>query len=129
MIHLDTHVAVWLYAEQLERIPVGLRTRMDSTQLAVSPAVGLELAFLHEIGRVRDKAAVVLDSLRRTTEVTVDPTSFVEVVRHASAMTFTRDPFDRLIAGQARAASAQLATKDQMLRDQLAEAVWDPRRS
>lgn len=128
MIHLDTHVVVWLYAEQLERIPLGLRSKMDTTQLAVSPAVGLELAFLHEIGRVRDEAAVVLDSLRRTAEVAVDPTSFAEVVRHASEMTFARDPFDRLIAGQARAAGAQLATKDQVLRDHLAEAVWDPRR-
>ena len=56
MVFLDTHVAVWLFAE-VDRIPAPLRSFLDRSDLFVSPMARLELAFLHEIGRVRDPEA------------------------------------------------------------------------
>lgn len=127
MIHLDTHVAVWLYAGAHGRIPGALRRRLESESLAISPMVRLELAYLQEVGRLRHAPAQILDELARALGLVVDDTPFVDVVAIAQTdrLHFTRDPFDRLIAGQALAADAALATKDERLRAHLPIAVWD----
>jgi PIN domain nuclease of toxin-antitoxin system len=127
VIHLDTHVVVWLYAGLHDRIPVGLRGKLEADTLAVSPMVRLELAFLNEIGRLTDSPAQVLEELHRSVGLAVDGTTFADVsaVACTPRLAFTRDPFDRLIAAQAIAARASLATKDASLRENLDLAVWD----
>lgn len=124
MIHLDTHVALWIYSEQLDRLPTSLQAALETEPLAISPVVQIEIAVLGEIGRVTDPAEEVVSALR-TVRIVLDPTPFELVARTASTMPFTRDPFDRIIAAQAVAAGARLATKDRRLRDQLPEAIWD----
>ena len=126
VIHLDTHVVVWLYAGEHDRIPRGLRDRLDAEPLAVSPMVRLELAFLNEIGRLAHAPAQVLDELQRSLGLMADATPFVDVVAVAATdrLDFTRDPFDRMIAAQAIAAQASLATKDKALRKHVDVAVW-----
>ncbi len=52
MIHLDTHVVIWLYTGQVERLPEALRATLASVRPMVSPMVRLELALLHQIGRL-----------------------------------------------------------------------------
>lgn len=127
MIHLDTHVVVWLYTGRHSLLPAGLRSRLDVEPLAVSPMVRLELALLNEIGRLSVSPAQVLDELHRAVGLAVDGSSFADVVAVAASprLTFTRDPFDRLIAAQAIAAGAALATKDAALREHVDLAVWD----
>ncbi len=126
MIHLDTHVAVWLYAGEHDRIPSDLRSRLEAEPIAVSPMVRLELAFLNEIGRLAHLPAQVLDELHRSLGVTADATPFVDVISLAATarLDFTRDPFDRIIAAQAMAARATLATKDATLLAHVEAAVW-----
>ena len=50
--------------------------------------------------------------------------SFGSVVDTALGLTWTSDPFDRLIAAQAITADARLLTKDQHLLDHVAGAFW-----
>lgn len=45
MIHLDTHVVIWLYAGEINRFPETLRDAMASEELAISPAVIMELQY------------------------------------------------------------------------------------
>jgi PIN domain nuclease of toxin-antitoxin system len=52
VILLDTHVVAWLHAGDTKRFPASARKLLDSEQLAVSPVVRLELAYLREIGRI-----------------------------------------------------------------------------
>jgi PIN domain nuclease of toxin-antitoxin system len=126
VIHLDTHVAAWLYAKvELHRIPSGLRDRLETEPLAVSPIVRLELGLLHEIGRLTVPAGRVLGELARAIGLAVDPSPFPDVVEAAEGLTFTRDPFDRLIGAQAIVAGAALATADRAMRSNLPVAVWD----
>jgi PIN domain nuclease of toxin-antitoxin system len=126
MIHLDTHVVAWLYAKvDRERIPPTLRSRLESDTLAVSPMVQLELALLHEIGRLTDTAERVLGELARTVGLGTDDSLFAAVVAAAEPLSFTRDPFDRLIGAQAIVAGARLATADRGLREHLDVAIWD----
>lgn len=125
MIHLDTHVVVWLAAGQASLLPESLRQRLNDDDLAISPMVELELAYLHEIGRITSGPEPILSELRRSIGLRLDATSFARVVGAGAGYTFTRDPFDRLIGAQAAAAGADLATKDDTLRSNLDFAIWD----
>jgi PIN domain nuclease of toxin-antitoxin system len=126
VIHLDTHVILWLYAKtELHRIPEGIRARLEIEPLAASPIVRLELGLLHEIGRLTDPAGRVLGELARSIGLNVDSSAFADVVDAAEGLTFTRDPFDRLIGAQAIVAGASLATADRAMRNNLPVAVWD----
>lgn len=126
MIHLDTHVALWLYTTvDHERIPAPLLRRLDTEPIAISPIVRLELALLREIGRFADEPARLVTALEQALDLRVDDSSFTAVVDRADGLTFARDPFDRVIAAQALAAGAELATKDRRLRENLDITVWD----
>jgi PIN domain nuclease of toxin-antitoxin system len=127
VIHLDTHVVVWLYAGLHDRIPAVLQARVETESLAVSPMVRLELAFLNEIGRIGHPAADILEELQGSLGLVTDATPFDDVAATAAGplLAFTRDPFDRVIVAQAIAARAALATKDDLIRKHVDLAVWD----
>jgi PIN domain nuclease of toxin-antitoxin system len=124
MIHLDTHVVVWLYAGDLSRFPAGARKRLEHDELRISPLVALELEYLHEIGRIAEGASPVLQDLARMVGLAQDDKSLADVVAAARGLVWTRDPFDRLIVGNAIAAKANLMTKDQTIRKHYRQAVW-----
>ena len=125
VVHLDTHVVVWLYAGLLEKIPRRVQSLIDRSQLAMSPMVVLELEYLHEIGRLKVGAAVVADDLRQRIGLAVATTGFPHVVAAARLQTWTRDPFDRVIAGQATVEHAALLTADEIMRQHVAHAEWE----
>ncbi|MFT4289274.1 type II toxin-antitoxin system VapC family toxin [Nocardioides sp.] len=126
MIHVDTHVLVWLYEGKPERLGDGARDLLDSEQLTASPMAALELTWLKESGRINPEPTEILAWLTRELGLTVDATPFAAVAAEAATETFafTRDPFDRLIAANARAAGVRLLTKDRRLRNQLDFAIW-----
>ena len=125
MIHLDTHVVVWIVAGYVDRLPASVVERLEAEAVAVSPMVRLELTYLHEIGRLTSAPDRILGELRRATGLVEDATTFAEVVTEAEAMTWTRDPFDRIIAAQAVAAGCPLATADRRIRSAIpTHCVW-----
>jgi PIN domain nuclease of toxin-antitoxin system len=124
LTHLDTHVAGWLYASRRDLLSRAARERIDTDSLAISPMAVLELTYLHEIGRTNEDGPTVLTGLRNEIGLEVDATPFAEVVAHAHGCTWTRDPFDRIIAAQALVAGATLLTRDTTVRKHVARAVW-----
>lgn len=80
---------------------------------------------MHEIGRARDTAPAMLAALRQSIGLEIDAASFAEVAHTATGLTWTRDPFDRLIAAQAIVADAPLVTADRTILDNLPLATWD----
>ena len=124
-MHLDTHAVVWLYESGTDTFPATARSLVDSEPLAISPMVALELALLHEIGRIAPPPEAILANLRRTLGLVTSPTPFADVVGAATELTWTRDPFDRLICAQAVAENQLLLTKDRNIRKHLALARWD----
>jgi PIN domain nuclease of toxin-antitoxin system len=125
VIHLDTHVVMWLYVEAADRLPAVLQRRLDAEPVRVSPMVEIELAVLHEIGRVTDPPAAVLTTLRSDIALEIDDTPFGAVSAAAVRLAWTRDPFDRVIVAQAIAAGVDLATKDRGIRKEFPRSVWD----
>jgi len=125
MIHLDTHVVVWLYANMIDRFPHPVLAAMEEDDLCVSPVVFMELQYLREIGRISVDAPLILETLAASIGVTVSDTAFREVVMEALSESWTRDPFDRLIVAQAKAEKARLLTRDESIREHCPEAFWD----
>jgi PIN domain nuclease of toxin-antitoxin system len=122
--HLDTHVVVWLYAGELERFPLGVRKQLEKADLAISPAVLLELQYLFEIKRLAEPASLVLADLEQRLGLKVSDTPFARVASAALALSWTRDPFDRLIVAQAIVQAAPLVTADRIIRKHYPAAAW-----
>lgn len=123
IVHLDTHVAVWLRMGDKRRLqPV--RRMLDRAQLVLSPFVLLELQTLFEIGRLRETGRWILKNLREHHGVELASTGLDTATERAVDLTFTRDPFDRLIAAHALAASSVLLTADQDLLRHVSCAQW-----
>lgn len=125
MIHLDTHVAVWLYAERTGDIPPSARQRLESDDIEISPMVRLELTYLNEIGRLTDTADTVIAALSTSLELRESTAPFTAVVGHAVGLTWTRDPFDRIIGAHALADDAALLTADKTILANLPSAFWE----
>lgn len=123
-VHLDTHVVVWLYQGKVDELPGSVTRRLESESLVISPMVLCELDLLHEIGRTAGGSDEVLAGLRQSVGLAVSETSFADVVGAAAELTWTRDPFDRLISAQAIADDAVLLTKDRRIRTHLDRARW-----
>ncbi len=125
LIHLDTHAVAWLYAGRVDLFPERARSLLREGALRVSPIVELELQYLFETGRVSEPAAPVLAELADALGLELCDLPFATVVRNAAALDWARDPFDRLIVGQAEARQATLVTKDRTIRENCPRVAWD----
>ena len=123
MVFLDTHMVVWLFTEPA-RIPASVRKRIDEADLFVSPMVRLELSLLAEIGRVTLPAEAFLSALHRDLDLQVEESGWLRCAEIADHLSWTRDPFDRLIVSHAIAFAAPLCTRDRHLRDNYRAAFW-----
>lgn len=124
MVHLDTHVVVWLYQREIERLSATARSLIEQETLSISPIVALELTFLHEIGRLTVGAEEIVGYLGATIGLLQDDAAFGAVVALSTRFDWTRDPFDRIIVAQAQLTEARLITKDQSLLERFSFAVW-----
>jgi PIN domain nuclease of toxin-antitoxin system len=108
-----------------QRLPAAARERLANADPFTSPIVELELTYLYEIGRVSEPASAPLAALRRSIGLEVADVALSELVQAASGLSWTRDPFDRLIAAHAVVAGAPLLTADRTILEHLPQAVWD----
>lgn len=123
MVFLDTHMVVWLFAEA-DRIPASVRKRIDVAELFISPMVRVELSLLAEIGRVTLPAEAILSALRHDLDLRVEESGWLRCAEIASHLSWTLDPFDRLIVAHAIAFAAPLCTRDRHLRAHYRGAFW-----
>jgi PIN domain nuclease of toxin-antitoxin system len=122
--YLDTHVVVWLYTGDSGKLSSAAAAHIQEDDLFVSPAVILELEFLHEIRRGKAPASKVIEQLSRDVGLRVCELTFATVVEDALQQKWVRDPFDRLIVAQASSNKAPLVTKDEKIRRHYRRAVW-----
>ena len=115
MILLDTHAAIWLLSGS--RRVEGLLA--SGQPLLLSPVSILEFRFLIEAGKARIAEPDWERRLAQDRRFRLDDCRIGDIVAGASDLSFTRDPFDRLIAGHAIARGYRLATADSVLLDHL----------
>jgi PIN domain nuclease of toxin-antitoxin system len=125
LIYLDTHVVAWLHGLGPSSLSERAAELIEAAEeLRCSPMVRLELQYLLEVGRTTAPAVEVLDALNASLGLVLCDVPFPAVVRAAEAFTWTRDPFDRLIAAQASLFDAPLVTKDELLHRHYPHATW-----
>ena len=125
MTLLDTHVALWLYTGETKRLSARALQEVERGGLVVSPLVELEIAFLNEIGRVADTPGMILSALSASIGLRVAQIGFAPLCSAAVGITWTHDPFDRMLAAHAVVAGLPLLTKDQTILENLDLAFWD----
>ncbi len=123
-MHLDTHAAVWLYQGEVQRFPESLRQQLGASRPLYSPMVRLELALLYEIGRITVAPGVILEALAGFAGLRPAESDFERVSRIAATLTWSRDPFDRMIAAHALADDLPLVTRDTTILQHCRVAVW-----
>ena len=123
-MYLDTHVVVWLYAAELDRFPASATSQIEENDLIISPAVLLELQFLKEVKRITADPMLILQTLEETLGLKMCGLDFSKVVIAALSQSWTRDPFDRIIAAQASVRNELLLTKDRTIRRNCSVACW-----
>jgi PIN domain nuclease of toxin-antitoxin system len=124
LIYLDTHAVVWLYAGLAEKFNAPVRVLLNEQDVAISPVVRLELQFLHEIQRVTDDADTIVADLSDRIGLTVRNLDFQTTISRALEISWTRDPFDRIIVASAGLDDSILVSKDQNIRSHYPFAMW-----
>jgi PIN domain nuclease of toxin-antitoxin system len=124
VIRLDTHVIVWLYVGEVERLSAAAAALLESHIPVVSPMVQLELTYLNEIGRLSVGGADIVADLRERIGLRLSEVSLSAAVSTAAALSWTRDPFDRLIVADALVAATEIVTKDGDIHTHTSIARW-----
>jgi PIN domain nuclease of toxin-antitoxin system len=115
VVYLDTNILIWLYDGRADRLSKAARRMIEKRRLLTSAATVCELEVLHEAGRRRIPAMRLISSLGTDLGLEICNLPFRTVVDHALSEAWTRDPWDRLIVANAKAAGAPLITSDEMI--------------
>lgn len=110
---LDTHFLLWiiLSSKRLADYPW-----IDHYQpWGISPISLLEIELLAEVGRVDLKGREFLYTVLEDPRFRVLNTSVLSLVQHAFHLTWTRDPFDRLLVAHSLSLGLPLCTADSVL--------------
>ncbi len=121
---LDTHAAVALYEGDRGLLGAAAADLAERSALFISPMVRLELQYLREIGRLSIDADKIITSLREDWGVFLSDDPLQAVVDKAMGLSWTHDPFDRLLVATAMLHRAPFITRDRKIRDHFADAVW-----
>ena len=122
---LDTHFLIWIVlgSARASEFPWLERYR----PWGISPISFLEIQFLSEIGRLEVNNPDFTEAVLSDVRFIVDEVPLLPLVRHSLAMTWTRDPFDRLLAAHSTARRVPLCTTDRAIRAHHAFLVTESR--
>jgi PIN domain nuclease of toxin-antitoxin system len=110
---LDTHFLLWITLEskRLADYP-WLQGRAP---WRISPVSLLEIQFLAEVGRIEGSGRAFEEAVARDRRFLIDEVPLAALIRHALDLSWTRDPFDRLLAAHSAARRLPLCTVDATL--------------
>ncbi|MBM4246881.1 MAG: type II toxin-antitoxin system VapC family toxin [Deltaproteobacteria bacterium] len=110
---LDTHFLLW--------IALGSRRLREYRWVeryapwTVSPVSLLEIAFLGEVGRVEVRHAEFVERLGTDPRFVIDDVGSVALATAAFGLSWTRDPFDRLLVAHSAVRRLRLCTVDPVM--------------
>lgn len=122
---LDTHIVCWLYAGQVDLLSQPAIEAIEQRHLYISHIVLLELTYLREIGRINRSALEVVQALQQDIGLQVQEIALSAMVFQAQSLSWTRDPFDRMIVAQAAMHEYGLITKDRLIKEHYLNVIWD----
>ncbi|MGD0511854.1 MAG: type II toxin-antitoxin system VapC family toxin [Terriglobales bacterium] len=131
MILLDTHVLVWMVADEdrlSRRAKSAIQSARVSDGLSIADVTIWELAFLIARGAIRTHNTIenTVRNFVTRSGVNVKPiTAEIAVLATQFSGDYPKDPIDRLIGATARAEGIALVTRDERIRSSpLLRTVW-----
>lgn len=111
---LDTHFLLWIVVDSPRLLEFPWLERYSPW--GVSPVSFLEVQYLGEVGKLEVKmdafSAAVMDDPR----FLVDELPLLALIQRALPLSWTRDPFDRLLTAHSAARSKPLCSVDRLIR-------------
>lgn len=116
---VDTQILIWLLDTKLRKrhIRKTAHEALETSKVLVSPMVLLEIDYLREINRINLNHHQVLKILQQEIDIEIDPTPFYEITKTTPSITWTRDPFDRMIVAHSVYHQIPLITYDEKIID------------
>ena len=124
MIYLDTHIVVWLYDKKSELFTKKGINLIEENSLFISPIVKLELQYLYEIKKVKNRPNEILEELADKIDLKICTINFEKVIDISIEEQWTRDPFDRIITAYAKLNDEILLTRDKKILSNYQHATW-----
>jgi len=121
---LDTHAVIFLWEGRTEVFGAGSRELLEQSVLLVSPLVRLEMGFLREVGKLKVEPDQILGSVTSDYGAILTDDSLEALIPLAMPLSWTRDPFDRLLVATALLHQAPLVTRDSRIHEHFRGAVW-----
>src|SRR5208337_1025573 len=90
VIYLDTHALIYIAAGEVNRLGAAARKAIDREDVLASAASVLELALLHEIGRLKPTASKLISIVAADIGLRVCDLPFRTIVEHALSEGWTR---------------------------------------
>jgi PIN domain nuclease of toxin-antitoxin system len=124
MIYLDTHAVIWLYSGELDLFNPNVLKLINTEPVCISHIVKLEIQYLYEIKRVKHEPGLIIDTLLDEIGLLYSDNNFDSIVRQAIHLSFTRDPFDRIIVADALINNSKLISKDRNIKKHYKNTIW-----
>ncbi|WP_017749710.1 PIN domain-containing protein [Scytonema hofmannii] len=83
MIYLDTHVVAWLYSGLTDKLTDIAKTLINENEVYISEIVRLELQYLYEIKRIKDKPDLIIAHLSNQIGLQICERSFNDIISMA----------------------------------------------
>ena len=115
MIYLDTHIVVWLFAGQVEKLSSKAKDLLNKNEIQISPIVRLELQYLKDIKRITVSPDEIITELSNLIGLKICSKSFNSIISRSMNLVWTWDPFDRVIVANAALNDDYLVTGDQII--------------
>jgi PIN domain nuclease of toxin-antitoxin system len=114
-----------LYHGHIKKLSREAAREIDKADvLLVSPMVELELEYLYRRNVFKANATTILSDLRARIGLNLCELPFALVTHEALSLTWTEDPFDRMIVAQAMAGKGRLVTSDAKMLQHYKKCVW-----
>ena len=124
-LFLDTHVVIWLAIKEYHHMPASVIKRIENSSLWVSPIIILEMQYLVDAQKIEIDPVRTIEKLSSLIGLEISKEPFESVIKESLLLSWTRDPFDRLIVEQASMTKTPLLTKDREIHRHYPRAVWD----
>lgn len=115
---IDTHLLLWILSEskKLKKFT----WLKNYSFLTISPISLLEIKFLHECHRIQIDFEEVMTRLLQDERFSVDEVSMTQICLTAFGISWTRDPFDRLLVAHSMVKKIPLGTCDSLIQQNYA---------
>jgi PIN domain nuclease of toxin-antitoxin system len=124
LIYLDTHVVIWLYGDNVNRLSPLAENLIRENDIYISPMIRLELQYLYEIGRLGSSPNQIIEYLTNQANLRICQKDFSLIIQQAMQISWTRDVFDRLIVANAMVNENILLSKDHKILENYTHARW-----